>query len=520
MLHGSPPGLSSPELTITLAELSVLTGVPVRHLHALARACRAPIRRDQDGVKRLRWADVKGRLDFQRLSLLRAQALGQAVADPPAKRTVADDPHLVSQWHTALNGELYPYQISQGANRKVWWRCARGPDHVWSTSVAHRREGSDCPFCANRRVSVTNSLQSHSPALVREWHPKKNASLTPAGVMATSERKVHWKCPEAPDHEWCAPVVSRFRDGHGCPMCQNRRASSSNSLAVRFPEIAAEWHPTRNGSQRADQTVCGSTLPYWWKCPVADDHEWQMPVQLRTVRGAGCPFCNNRRLSSTNHLLACSAALAQEWHPVKNGALRPSGVIAVSRTKVWWKCPEGPDHEWRAPVAERFERGIGCPMCASKRVSLTNSLAYRHPNLVAEWHPTKNGDLRPLDVVAGTDRKAWWKCPNGPDHEWQADIASRTRKFKRPAGCPFCTGQRPSAQTSLAARYPEIAREWHPTLNKDLTPDGVTYGSKRRVWWQCPKVIYHVWEARVHARTTQRGGCRYCAGLGPPDYRD
>jgi hypothetical protein len=66
------------------------------------------------------------------------------------------------------------------------------------------------------------------------------------------------------------------------------------------------------------------------------------------------------------------------------------------------------------------------------------SLAVTHPDLAAQWHPTKNGDLTPFDVVAGTGKKIWWKCPNGSDHEWKASGNSRVR----PVGCPFCAGHR------------------------------------------------------------------------------
>ena len=44
------------------------------------------------------------------------------------------------------------------------------------------------------------------------------------------------------------------------------------------------------------------------------------------------------------------------------------------------------------------------------------NLLSSHLKLVAEWHPTKNGDLKPEDVVASSKRKVWWKCFKGEDH--------------------------------------------------------------------------------------------------------
>ena len=59
-------------------------------------------------------------------------------------------------------------------------------------------------------------------------------------------------------------------------------------------------------------------------------------------------------------------------------------------------------------------------------------LAVADPELAAQWHPTKNGNLTPDMVAAESHRKIWWlgKC----GHEWSATIDSRTRGM----GCPFC----------------------------------------------------------------------------------
>jgi len=68
-------------------------------------------------------------------------------------------------------------------------------------------------------------------------------------------------------------------------------------------------------------------------------------------------------------------------------------------------------------------------------VSVTNSLATQNPDIAAEWHPTKNGDLTPDQVVAGSAKRVWWKCPQGLDHEWPATLVNRTDKDR---GCPYC----------------------------------------------------------------------------------
>lgn len=46
------------------------------------------------------------------------------------------------------------------------------------------------------------------------------------------------------------------------------------------------------------------------------------------------------------------------------------------------------------------------------------SLAEHSPELLSEWHPTKNTDIRPQEISYGSAVKVWWKCAFG--HEWQA----------------------------------------------------------------------------------------------------
>src|SRR5437660_7458931 len=125
-------------------------------------------------------------------------------------------------------------------------------------------------------------------------------------------------------------------------------------------------------------------------------------------------------------LSATHPELAAQWHPMKNGDLTPDQVIPGSAKKVWWQCANYLDHEWLASVVKRTAEGQGCPFCAGKRISATNSLACLFPGVAGQWHPTKNGELTPKEVLAGSTRSYWWQCPNGPDHEWQASVGSRT----------------------------------------------------------------------------------------------
>ena len=110
--------------------------------------------------------------------------------------------------------------------------------------------------------------------------------------------------------------------------------------------------------------------------------------------------------------------------------------------------------------------------------------------------------------MSGSHQTVWWRCSLG--HEWRAEIVDRTRGTN---GCPYCGNKKVLAGfNDLASIEPEIAAEWHPTLNGALTPEMVTAGSNRKVWWLCPEG--HVWRTAISNRTNakKRTGCPVCAG--------
>lgn len=267
--------------------------------------------------------------------------------------------------------------------------------------------------------------------------------------------------------------------------------------------LLRQWHPKRNGDLTPKDISVGSHQKVWWRCDKG--HEWQALVKSR-VCGSGCPVCTNRRIRlGENDLAATHPDIARQWHPIKNGDLLPCDVTAGSRRKVWWTCDKG--HEWQATVTSRTNH-TGCPVCAGKRIIPgENDMASAYPELAAQWHPTKNGLLRPDGVSVCSNRRVWWKCPLG--HEYVAPVSHRTT---RGDSCPYCGGRRVLAGfNDLATLEPKIAAQWHPELNAPLTPDMVGVGAKRKVWWQCGEG--HVWKSMIYSRTGKmRCGCPVCAG--------
>ena len=118
------------------------------------------------------------------------------------------------------------------------------------------------------------------------------------------------------------------------------------SLLRNNPELAKEWHPTKNGSLEPADLTPGSNKKVWWVC--VKGHEWQARVTDRNYRKTGCPYCSGYRVCIDNCLYTINPTLASQWHPTKNDPLTPKDVTPGFSKKVWWICSEG--QEWEAVV--------------------------------------------------------------------------------------------------------------------------------------------------------------------------
>ena len=61
---------------------------------------------------------------------------------------------------------------------------------------------------------------------------------------------------------------------------------------------------------------------------------------------------------------------------------------------------------------------------------------------------------------------------------------------------------------SLAEVHPELVSEWSEK-NLPLTPDDITFGSNKKVWWK--GACDHEWETSVKARSNGEK-CPICSG--------
>lgn len=412
----------------------------------------------------------------------------------------AVSPELADEWDTEKNGSLFPYDVTPGSHKKVWWKCKNG--HSWLAGIHNRAYGGQgCPYCSGRMVlRGVNDLATVNPELSGEWDAEKNGSLSPGDVAPGSHKKIWWKCKSG--HRWQSSVNNR-RKGNGCPYCSGRRATKGvNDLAAIFPELALEWDYDKNCGLSPDEMTPKSSRKVWWKCK--SGHSWRTAISNRSNLNSGCPFCSGRRaIQGEDDLATVNPLLAAQWDYNRNTDITPDMVKAMSSSRrFWWNCRYG--HSWQATVAQRTQ-GSACPYCSGLIVIQgINDLATMNPMLAADWDDEKNCDLRPENVKSNSSVKVWWRCSKG--HSWQAVIYSRNAGH----GCPYCANQAIlPGYNDFASQRPEIVTEWDFEKNHMIKPDEVALYSSKIVWWHCK--YGHSWQAAIRSRSSG-SGCPVCAG--------
>ncbi len=145
-----------------------------------------------------------------------------------------------------------------------------------------------------------------NPTLAKEWNPTKNGRLTPRDVTPKASTKVWWKCRNG--HEWQAAVANRA-NGRGCRICGERDALEKGNLQRLNPELAKQWHPTRNGKLTPKHVTANSHKKVWWQD--SKGHVWKARIGNRN-QGTGCPYCSGRYPTFETCLQAVSPALTKE----------------------------------------------------------------------------------------------------------------------------------------------------------------------------------------------------------------
>lgn len=211
---------------------------------------------------------------------------GQRVS-PGTNDLATINPRLSVEWDYERNSPWTPDRVTESSLRRFYWRCEK--DHSYPASVAARKRGRGCPYCAGKRVLPGfNDLESNNPEIAGEWDDEKNSPLKPNQVGVGYTRKIFWICKLG--HSYAASVASRTRMVSGCPFCAGRAVLEGfNDLETTHADIALEWDFEKNGGLSPKDITAGSGRIVSWICP--EGHSFSSAVGSRTNLDTGCPKC-------------------------------------------------------------------------------------------------------------------------------------------------------------------------------------------------------------------------------------
>lgn len=556
-------------------------------------------------------------------------------------------PSLIKYWDESKNITETPTSVSSTSTKKFFWICEKG--HSFDRPINQFTKNNKCPVCEDKKLlSGYNDLQTRYPEIAQDWS-SKNTKL-PTEYLCGSGESVFWECHIC-HFQWKAPIWNRTRSGTGCKNCQKEligktikatKLKKSGSFGEVFPELLEEWDFKKNSFSPLEVSPKGDTLVIW-KCKKCGKN-WETSVGNRTRAKSGCPFCNSKGTSfpeqailyyiskyfpdavgrysgfkkdgiteldiwipslsigieydgsyyhqnsekdliKTNNCLKkgirlirikegiitsenkdvipCSyqgigklgnlsaiikdllieltnekdifvdvednmnevqegirkreideslavkyPEIAKEWHPEKNGSLKPENFSVHNGASVWWKCNKC-GYEWKTSISSRTS-GNGCNKCSSlvggakhvkTLISKNGSLADKNPELCKEWNTAKNGNLQPSLVTDNSGKKVWWIC-SVCHGEWEAIIARRNKGV----GCPYCSNIKVlKGFNDYESRNPELVKDWNKQKNS-FSPDSVTAKNSRIVYWKCHKCGYE-WKQKI---CYNKFGCPSC----------
>lgn len=416
---------------------------------------------------------------------------------------------LLSEWDYEKN-DISPKDVTFGSGKYVWWKC--NMNHEWKAQIHNRTEGSktNCPICARTQTSfpeqaVAYYLRKEYKILQRYrikgrevdiFIPQFNIAIEYDGLMWHSGKdKIRQ------DLEKTKKLISE-----GVTLIRIRETKDNTSIYKQDGQYVIEF-VAMNGKYVTTEFEWAITELYKVINTITNSNDIPIIDMNADELSIRAYYMN---MLKENSVASVFPELIDEWDVEKNEGITPDAFSARNNKKVWWKCNKG--HSWLASINSRGERKLGCPYCAGQRVRVGENdfetwCKENNPSLLLEWDYDKNS-ISPSEITKSYLKKIKWKCSK--NHTWEASVSNRVHG----TGCPQCnTGNnvvrnKISLEEWCKDNLSSICDEWDYEKNGEITPQKITYGSHKKVWWKCAQG--HEWEAVIKSRTHNHG-CPYCS---------
>ncbi|MDE6335654.1 MAG: hypothetical protein K2L34_03690 [Muribaculaceae bacterium] len=419
-------------------------------------------------------------------------------------------PELAAQWDYEKNGNLTPEIVSYGSNKKVWWICPKC-GQSYQKKIGNRTapskkdaESDKCPVCLGRIIIPGfNSLKAkYSNIIAKEWDFEKN-TIDPDTIPPTYRKKMWWICPNGHRYQ-TLPGNKIYRTGGDCPYCSSQRLCRETSLGSVNPELAKEWHPTKNGDLTPFDVFASTNKYIWWLCPTCG-HEWRAKGANRNVGKRGCPHCANSRSSSVPEQLLFRAIRSFFPDAINRHLIGKDEIdVFIPSLNIGFEY-DGQRYHNQAKLPKDIAK--------TKRLIDNGIILYRfRENNCPDISVPECTVIQVSYSPEYSDLEAKLKVLLNqllPDTAVSLDFDKVINEVRAELDClPY--------EKSFAASEERKRREgktpvalWDYEANAPLTPEMVMPFSEKVVHWICPKNPNHKWDNTVKS-VTFGYGCRRC----------
>ena len=414
---------------------------------------------------------------------------------------VITNPDIALDWHPIKNGKLEPEMFTKDSRYMAWWKC-----HICGNELEKQiKNYSGCKNCKKHALLDKKNLSITHPQLLLEWDYGNNKAIKPTDVLASSQQKVWWQCSKC-GYKWQAKISNRAVLNRWCPCCADKIVVTGiNDLATTHPEIAKEWHPTKNGDLMPQNVVHGTGKKVWWLCP--QGHEYQATVLHRTQdNGTSCPICNSG--GQTSFAEQAVYYYIKKLYPdaINRYTADFLGQMELDIFIPSINCAIEYDGEaWHSGDVKLKREEKKYKICRDKNIKLIRLREEDAPMTAFiaddQWikkdlYKTENLEYIIIELLKHLNYRGI-KCPVNVNIKRDKQKILQYKTIEK--------------RKSLEDKYPNIAKEWHPTKNGELTPCMFKPRSDHKVWWLCPE-CGNEYEATIGHRTAKKKptGCPIC----------
>ena len=445
---------------------------------------------------------------------------------------IADSP--IAKYWDYIHNTADPSTIASKSGKKFWWVCPEcGESH--EKVAINQHKSPLCRKCGHKKA-IANGYKkriarSHSvaddPILSMYWDYKNNAE-NPADVTYKSNHLYKWVCSE------CGKGFERTANNENkstlCQECGHKkgtangyvsRINKSHSIADD-PILSKCWDYHKNVEDPA-KLAYKCNRKFYWICPNCGVGFERAANHMN--EGQLCNECTIKKRTQTRHDAYMQTAKSIADDPIQSkywdydhNLEDPKTIPFRSNGYFFWICPEC-GTSYKRNASYQYVSSHLCNDCADKarlaahaatRLERSEKVSDR-PNLMAQWDFEKN-TISPDLVLAHALTEYWWKCPmcgaiekSTPSKKYETKVCWNCRSI---AGGKSRRISEVKRKGSFGSQHPNLAKEWHPTRNGDITPYDITSGCGDYFYWQCK--YGHVFRTSPAERVKRHAGCPTC----------